>query len=588
MFGWGLNYSRFMDPAAAWALWAVGAMALLPPLARRATARLEAPGATIARASFLAYAIPALAGAALVLTFPDRVWFVGDFLLRAGILREPEGFTRTFPQALPLDVFMHYTLPRAAGAAWHVDPNQVARALGVLEVMALAALAVRFARGLALTGGAAIAAAAVVMFGGYFTLYTGYGKPTIEVCLATVAVGVFGMDMVRRDRSMLATGIAMAAAICVHRAGLSLLPGFVAAWAFWWVAHGRRGAWKSPRVLAALAVPVAAFAAMAPRLVRLFLGFDVAVNFRSVEVEQQGGVLRAALAPLKLMDVANVLTLLCPLALVVPVLLVARGRRAPRGREALWLGCLALGFVPSLFLVYVTQGPFRDWDAFAGAGAACSLLAAWLIGETLRAAPRRAWLAASVTLAVMIPTLQVLISQHDLDRGVRRARAFIAERPGRTWSQRVATWDFIGLRSLRVGRWGDAARAYEMVSTEAPHPRALLLWGTAAIIDRDEAGARRAFHTLLARDPENPEGRFGLWIASSLLGDTTEARAARRKLDGYAVDGPEMARIVAHLEHYPPLWASMRAAEARAPGRALEPPRSPGAARPPASPRRVE
>lgn len=588
MFGWGLNFSRFMDPATAWALWALGAAALLPPLARRATARRSAPGGTPARARVLAYAIPALASAALVLIFPDRVWFVGDFLLRVGILREPDGFTRMFPQALPLDVFLHYTLPRALGAALHVDPNQVARALGVLEVMALATLAVRFARGLALTGGAAVATTALVMFGGYFTLYTGYGKPTIEVCLATVAVGVFGMDMLRRDRSLLAAGIAMAAAIGVHRAGLSLLPGFVAAWALWWVAHGRRGGWKSPRTLVALAVPVAALAAMAPRLYRLFLGFDVAVNFRSVEVEQQGGVLRAALAPLKLMDVANVMALLCPLALAVPVLLVARGRRPPRGREALWLGCLALGFLPSLFLVYVTQGPFRDWDAFAGAGAACSLLAAWLIGETLRAAPRRAWLAASVTLAVLIPTLQLLISQHDLDRGLQRARAFIAERPRRTWSQRVATWDFIGLRSLRIGRWGDAARAYAMVSSEAPHPRALLLWGTAAIIDRDYSAARRAFHTLLARDPENPEGWFGLWIASSLLGDTTEARDARRRLDGYAVDGPEMARIVAHLEHYPPLWESMRGAEARAPARAPEPRRRQGTARPHASLQRVE
>ncbi len=571
MAGWGLNFSRFMDPALAWALWAAAAASLVPAFARRATAPLARLASLGARPPALAYALPALLAATLVTLLPDRVWFVGDFLLRVGILQEPEGFTRMFPQALPLDVLLHYRIPRTLGAALQFDPNQVARALGVLEAAALALLAVRFARGLGHRGPAAIATAAVVLLGGYFALYTGYGKPTIEVCLLALAVGVFGLDMVRHDRGLLAAGIATAAALGIHRAALGILPGFAAAWLLWLASHGRAGAWRRPRALVALAVPVAALATLAPRLMRLFLGFDLAVNFRSAEVEQQGGMLRAALAPLKLMDVANVLVLLSPLALAVPVLLLAHGRRLPRGREALFLGTLALGFAPSLLFVYVTQGPFRDWDAFAGAGAAISLLAAWLIGETLRSSPRRAWLAAPVLLAVMTPTLQVLVSHHDLDRGMARAVAFLAEPPRRTESQRIATWDFLGLRSLRLGRWADAADAYREVSLAAPHPRALVLWGTAAAINHDYADARRAFRALLERDPESPEGWLGLWIAAVPLGDSSAARAAGGRLRGYADDGPEMQRILVHLAHFPLLWENVKGPQVRSPLRGPAP-----------------
>jgi hypothetical protein len=555
MHGWGLNFPRFMSPAIAWLLWALGAAALVPALARRGAAGLGAIGARLRGVPGAAYAIAALVAGALAALLPDAIGFVGDFLLRVGILQEPEGFTRMFPQALPLDRFLHYLVPRGLGSLLHADPNLIARALGIAEAMALGLLAVRFARLLGLEGPAASATAGVVLFGGYLALYTGYGKPTIEIGLLTVALGVWGLEMVGRGRGMLAAGLAVAAALALHRAALSMLPGFAAAWLIALAAHGRSGAWRRPRVLASLGIPLLLIAPIVPRLVHLFFGFDVAVNFRSVEVRQQGGMLRAALSPLKLMDIANVILLLSPLAATIPALALAHaGSR--RRREALYLGVLALGFAPSLFFVYVTQGPFRDWDAFAGAGASLSLLAAWLIGETLRNA-RRPWLGASVALAVAVPTLQVMLSQHDLERSLARARAFVSEPPRRTESQRIATWDFIGLRSLRLGRWADAAAAYEEVARAAPHPRALELWGTAAVIGHDWTGGERAFRTLIAREPEDPIGWLGLWITAGRLGDSTEARAAARKLRGYRDDGPELARIVGHLEHYPRMWESI-------------------------------
>src|SRR2546426_457519 len=82
MWFWGLNVQRFVAPLPAWGLWAVAVIGLLPPLARALTPQLARLGDEIARPRGVA--IMALLAAALVLAFPDRVRFVGDFLLRQG------------------------------------------------------------------------------------------------------------------------------------------------------------------------------------------------------------------------------------------------------------------------------------------------------------------------------------------------------------------------------------------------------------------------------------------------------------------------------------------------------------------------
>jgi len=50
--------------------------------------------------------------------------------------------------------------------------------------------------------------------------------------------------------------------------------------------------------------------------------------------------------------------------------------------------------------IHPAQGLFRDWDDFASAGVALSMIAAWLVGESLRDARRHAWLGVAVTLGV--------------------------------------------------------------------------------------------------------------------------------------------------------------------------------------------
>ena len=84
MWGWGLDLLRFIAPAPGWTLWAVAALALVPALARRALPALEALGRALDSSAALAYGAWGAGAAALAWAFPDRLRFVGDFLLRFG------------------------------------------------------------------------------------------------------------------------------------------------------------------------------------------------------------------------------------------------------------------------------------------------------------------------------------------------------------------------------------------------------------------------------------------------------------------------------------------------------------------------
>ncbi len=501
MHAWGLNFARFASPWPVWALWLAMAAALLPAVTRA----VVAAGAPLARAfvrrPLLAYGCAVALALALLVGLPDRTGFVGDFLLRVGILAEPGGFARMFPQAMPLDSLLHWWLPRELARLTHGDAGAVAYVTGLLEGALVAVLAVRFALTLELGGAARLTAGALVLFSSYLGLYTGYGKPTIEVALLALGTGVVGCDVVRRGRGLVLLGALVALAPMLHRAALGIVPGALVAWLMWLRLHGGAGGWRRPAFLVSLALPLIALAWLLPRLIQLYLGFDASVNFASPEVARQGGVLRAALAPLRLLDLANLLLLYVPLA---PVAILAAARHARpllARREGVFLAGLSLGFLPLVLLTQVTQGPFRDWDAFAGAGAAAALLAAWCVARMLDAAPRYAWLALPLALAAAVPTVDVMLCQQDMDRGLARARAFIDEPPHRSEAHRLATLDFIGMRSLRAWRWSDAAATYEQLAETAPHPRALLLWGTAAVIAGEDLSAQRAFRSWSSARP---------------------------------------------------------------------------------------
>src|SRR5262245_26186074 len=130
---WPLAVPRFLAPVAAWLPWLIATAVLLPPVARRVTPLATAWGDAIARRSAVTPILGAAGAAALVLLLPDQVRFVGDFLLRQGTVEVVEQPGVLFPQALPLDVFLHYTVPLQLSAMRVLDANGAARLLGAID-----------------------------------------------------------------------------------------------------------------------------------------------------------------------------------------------------------------------------------------------------------------------------------------------------------------------------------------------------------------------------------------------------------------------------------------------------------------------
>ena len=556
---WSLILHRFLSPVLGWGLWLVAALALVPPLARRVTPRLARWGDAITRHPMGATVAWALGAAALAWLLPDRVRFVGDFLLRQGTVEVVEQPGVLFPQALPLDVFLHYTLPLKLIAAHLLSANGAARALGAAEAGALGALAAAFARSLDLRGGAAFAAAAMVLFGGYLGMFTGFSKAFAELCVLMAVAGVCAITALRRGRGLLGLGLAVGIAIALHRSALGMLPALVLVWVLWFLRHGRGGAWRRPLVLAALAPPLAALALVGPRIAATVLKTDAAVHFAPPEVASQGGVLGAALAGTRGLDFASLVLMLSPLALAIPFLLatLAPGiaRRKGLGAEALVLAALVLPLAGVMLFVHPAQGLFRDWDDFAATGVAVSLLAAWLVGETLRETRRFAWLAVAVTLGVAVAAVQWLTVHTDTVRGLHRVRAFVLEPPVRPEAQRGTTWDYLGIRSFRLERYPDAEAAFAHAAETAPSPRVLQEWALAATMAEDLRTAQVAYRRLLAKDPSNSFGWLGMLAVSMRLRDVPEAKQAATGLLRVDPGNGEARRALDDIGRYEALQA---------------------------------
>jgi tetratricopeptide (TPR) repeat protein len=544
MWAWSLNLQRFLEPALGWGLWTIAALALAPPLARRLAPAWTAAGDLIARRPALATAAVALLAALMVWLAPDRVRFVGDFLLRQGTVAEAQKPSELFPQALPLDVFLHYTLPRFIADSRLVDANGAARAIGMIEVALLAGLAVGFARALALTGAAAVAAASVVLFGGYLGMFTGFSKAFAEMCLLVAVTGVYGLRAIRDGGGLLVLGVALAAGVTLHRSALGLVPAIALAWGWWLATHGRSGGWRRPAVLLAAVLPLATIAAMAPRILAIVRRWD-AEHFVPAAAKE-AGLVGAAFAGARPADLLNLVMLLSPVALLLPALLPALRRRLGpgSGRELLFLALVALPFVAVMPFLHPAQGLFRDWDDFAASGVAISLLVAWTVGMALGALPRHAWLAVAVTLAAAAPTLQWLAHHVDQERGFARVRAFMNEPPPRTPAERGTTWDYLGIWAFNLERWDEAAEAWKQAGETSPSPRILQQRALAETMRQNYGGARDAYHQMLEKAPGNALGWLGLATVSLHLRDFAAARGAAARLLELQPGNPDAVRVI--------------------------------------------
>jgi hypothetical protein len=550
-YAWGVNFARDVSPALAWplmlALVAAVLASLWTPRAARPSAR---PGSAWPRAW------PWLLGLTLValLAFvPDRQQFVGDFVIRFGILESRNGFERIFPQALPLDRALNHLLPIALGQLLHLAPGNVLRGLGLVEAAVLAALSVRFGRRVAATERDAFLVATVLCFGGYATLYSGYSKPTTQVILCTIAVGTLGWEWVTHGTGGLGLSLATAFGIAIHRGGLPLIVPFLAAYLL--AGTGQAGSAPHARLrrIVMLLLPFAVLAWEAPKLSSVIRGFDLPVNFAPSEVRMQGGMWRAAFSPLRLLDDLNALLLHAPLAPLAIVAMVG----AWRSREGAFLLVLVAAFLPILLFVFLPLGPFRDYDSLGGAGASLALASAWAVARLLSGAGDRRPRALAVALAasVVIPFLLMLFSLSDLDRGFARALALAEGPPRRSATQRASLLDWVGLRALAEERYDVAHEAFRELCGETPIPHALKLWGASALIVGETHEAEHAFSQLLAGSATDPVGWYGLWMSASLAGDTSVARRAGSTVQAWSDSGPEMSAVVEFMDHYPRLYS---------------------------------
>jgi tetratricopeptide (TPR) repeat protein len=526
-WAWSLDLQRDLHPLPAWGLWVLTAAVLIPAVARRLEPPLTRVGHWIARAPVWSSLILGAAAAAIVLTLPDRVQFVGDFLLRQSTLRESVEGSTWYPQALPLDLLVHERLARWVMQALGLDANGAGRAIGAVEVGMLGALALHLARVLDLRGAAAVAVAAVAFWGGSLTLFTGYNKAFSEMCLLTCAVGVFGLDVVRRGRGLLPLGMALTLALLLHRSALGLIPAVgVACWS--WFRRAPQGR-PHPVALVAAGAPLVALAIVAPRILTIMRTFDP-IHF-APEGARGAGVLVATFSPARAADLLNLLVMLSPLAAALPPLLLLRAGELRRPEIAFTLA-LALPFVAIAPLIHPGQGYFRDWDVVAAAGVALSIGAAWWVGGWLSAASDRRWLAATVIAAVAVPSLQWMILQTDLEHGLGRARAFATQPPARTSMERYTVWQYLGVRLAADEQLEQAAAAYQHAAAIVPSPHILHQWAAVELERGNSSGARTVYRRLLADHPTDTFGWWALAVASSRLGDWSEAhRAARRVLE---------------------------------------------------------
>ena len=518
MWVWG-DVHRFLSPVGAWLPWALAAAALIPAVGRMLAPPCEWLGRAIVRGGPARAAFAVLAGV-LAWSLPDRVHYVGDFLMREGTVEAGVDPSGIWPQAQPLDVLLHDTLPRALELRHVGDALQMSRVTGAIEAALLAWLAIAFARAIAARGAVALAVACTVFFGGTLGLFTGYGKAFSELIVLVAAAGVLAVRIAQGNGGIIWLGVVTALAVALHRSALGFLPLFGYAW---WLARGAAGetqGWRRFEPWCAVIVVAVALGAMAPKLVHTVLHVDP-VHFAASE----GGPWATAFAGTRALDMLNLALALSPLGLLVPALATSLRGPTLRSRELIALVLLALPFVIMVPLIHPVNGMFRDWDDFAPAAEALTLVAAWLIARAL-AAPTAAPLAVAVTLAVAAPSVQWLRHHHDVERGMARIAAALREPPARSAAERGRGWDFLGTRNVQLGRYGEAADDFRRAADTSPSPRMLQQWAMAATFAGRLTEAQDAYRRQLEKEPGSVSGWYGLADVSMRLGDEVEARRA--------------------------------------------------------------
>jgi hypothetical protein len=544
---WGLAPDAFLGPAGR-ALALLPILLLVPPIGRGALRPMQGLGRRLGTGGRAALA-GGLIALVPVLLLPDRLGFIGDFILRQGATENPWRGEGSMFQAMPLDALIHNALPAALSGGAMERAVGVQRAVGALEAAAFGATVGASLFSLGLRGVPLVTAIAGVAGSGCLLVFTGLGKAAGAMCALSIAAVALAARVVRDGRGLVPLGLALGVAFHFHRSALLLLPAWALACVAWWRTPRGRGERPLAEALAGLGLPVILGLLVAPRTLALLAGFDLPRHAGTSGVGP-GDWLLSTFRLLRLTDLANAIVTLSPFAALAVFAAWARRRGAatPAPSPLVVSAALAVAFV---LVARPQQGIPRDLDAFAFAAALLSLSAACGIGFTLASAARWQWLAPALATAVLVPTLQWLWLSHDEDRGLARVTRLAESPPARGDLERAATWDFVATHQQLRGRWRESLDAASHAVAIAPSPRLALEWALAATRAGDLETAHRAFVLLTERSPGDPVGWVGRLGAAQRLGREDEARRLIALLEAHPPGGEAAGRVRGFLERYP-------------------------------------
>lgn len=516
-----------LAPPAQNAFWAVDPLRSLSPfmlvlvlLAAAAAGALAMAGP---RARWARVAIPACVAGALALRFPEILHGLGDTFSRWGAIASYAhgAYTQPFAEwaralhAAPLDAALWLGLAGAltpAGASPGAGIALVSWLTGCLYFAGAWRLAARLDAGRGAAWGLWLA---LILSGGLlaFASYAESAGLNLALSVWFWAALLAPLDRPRRGAALAVTWLLAALA---HRSALGLL---------------------LPAALRLLGPPLEGDAPAVRRNTAIFM-LAAAAAVAAVGVAFGGGQLGSDLRELLQgpaqgawsslpSDLANLLVLLAPLALLAPVI---AGRdtlaRVLRERRTMPVLLGALVFLPLAFPLPVCGsglGVHRDWDLAAPLGLALTVAAA-LVVSALPAARLRGALVATVPVLAIVAGGWVAV-HHDPAASLARMEALLVTSPPLGPMQRSSALLFLGDHDLALGQSARAAgrleESWRLLATPARGLHAVLAWVEAGEPD----SAARVLEAVRAHAPL--EGRNAS-DAAALAARIEALRAARQ------------------------------------------------------------
>jgi cytochrome c-type biogenesis protein CcmH/NrfG len=153
------------------------------------------------------------------------------------------------------------------------------------------------------------------------------------------------------------------------------------------------------------------------------------------------------------------------------------------------------------------------------------------------------WLAAAIVIGVAAPAVQWMLHFNDLDRGFARVRAFAEGPPARGEVVLAKTWDFLGMRCIRLQRWREGAHALEQASRYSPSSRIFVQWAICEMRSGNHAAANALFERALEKNPDDYFAWHELAVTALALERFDQGRRAAREMFRLQ-PGDEDARLV--------------------------------------------